>query len=98
MALPNEKESTSISISITRQSDSPVYVAGTFSDPSWQPLELTAKPLDTEKASADAKSVYVFSRDFELPEGQYQYKFREGEDGEWFFDDSAEHGMFRMAL
>lgn len=83
-----------VSITIRRPSDSPVYVAGTFSDPPWEPFELTAKPLDSGNASVAQKSEYLFSRDFELPEGQYQYRFREGKDGEWFFDNGAEHGTF----
>mgnify|MGYP001075170193 CR=1 FL=1 len=87
-----------ISITIRRQSDSPVYVAGTFSDPSWEPFELTAKPLDSGKAFADGKSEYLFSREFELPEGQYEYRFREGKDGDWFVDDGAEHGKLGNEL
>lgn len=93
MALPSSNAIHSVSISICRQSDSPIYVAGTFSDPAWEPFELIPKPLDSDLDSGKTSAGYVFSRDFEVPEGKYQYKFREGKEGDWFFDEGVEYGM-----
>lgn len=80
-----------VTIAITRPTDSsPLFVAGTFSDPQWEPLELGAKPIPSSTTES------LFSRDVEVVPGQYRYQFREGEDGTWFHDDSAKHGEFLL--
>lgn len=85
---------TPVTISIRRSTDTPaVYVAGSFSDPKWEPFELTPKLLESEDVDGKSRPAeYLFSRNFDLPEGQYQYKFREGLDGQWFCDNAAKIG------
>lgn len=85
---------TPITISIRRLTDTPaIFLAGSFSDPTWEPLELSVKPVETVKDDGKTKTTeYIFSRDLVLPEGQYQYKFREGSDGQWFYDDTVKTG------
>lgn len=92
-----------ITVSLRRSTLTPaVFVAGTFSDPHWEPLELTAKPLESDDLPHDKKdsssesahpTEYLFSRQFSLPHGQYEYKFREGVDGPWFCDPEAKTGI-----
>jgi len=91
MALTNGE---TVTISIRRPTETPaIYVAGTFSNPNWEPLELSAKPLEHKDADGKpTKTEYLFSRDVELPEGQYQYRFREGTDGPWFHDKDVKYG------
>lgn len=94
MAESNTKNQ-SISISIRRPTDSPLYIAGTFSEPKWEPLELGVK-AGPKKGEADSSAEYVFQREFDVPEGKYEYKFREGVDGEWFVDEGVESGRFSV--
>lgn len=91
MALTNGE---TVTISIRRPTETPaIYVAGTFSNPEWEPLELSAKPVERKDADGNSTTTeYLFSREVELPEGQYQYRFREGSDGPWFHDEDAKHG------
>lgn len=88
MALDKE----SVTIAINRSTDStPVFVAGTFSEPHWEPFELSAKriPSSTE---------FVFSHDFEVSPGQYHYHFREGAGGAWFHDDAVKNGTYKQLI
>jgi hypothetical protein len=53
----------------------PIFVAGSFSDPVWQPQEMDYTEKDGE---------YQFHKDIEIEEDQeYQYKFRLGT-GDWW--------------
>lgn len=89
-----------VTISIRRPTETPaIYVAGTFSDPKWELLKLSAKPVEREDADGNSTATeYLFSRDVEVPEGQYQYRFREGSDGPWFHDKDAKHGTKSISL
>ncbi|PYH45615.1 PT repeat family protein [Aspergillus saccharolyticus JOP 1030-1] len=89
-----------VTISIRRPIDDPIYLAGTFSDPQWEPIELNSKPVDTEPDEDGLISTeYLFWHDLTLPPGQHQYRFREGKKGPWFHDEAAKHGMhFRTRL
>ncbi|KAL8802046.1 MAG: hypothetical protein Q9182_004059 [Xanthomendoza sp. 2 TL-2023] len=51
----------------------PVYVAGSFTLPEWIPHEMFAEPAEP---AVDQQTDYVFHRSFDIPEGQFQYKFR----------------------
>ncbi|RAH67750.1 PT repeat family protein, partial [Aspergillus aculeatinus CBS 121060] len=71
-----------VTISIRRPIDDPIYLAGTFSDPQWEPVELSSKPVDTEPDEDGLISTeYLFWHDLTLPPGQHQYRFREGKKG-----------------
>ena len=69
----------------------PVYVAGSFTTPAWEPQELEAMPVsEADKTSvASDGSEYAFSKQFEVAVGDWQYKFRLGEGDWWVCDESA---------
>lgn len=67
----------------------PVYLAGSFSDPAWQPQEMQHT---TESAE------YMYKKEVEVEEGkEYQYKFRIGEGDWWVVDDNSQIGMYIMS-
>ncbi|KAL8723032.1 MAG: hypothetical protein Q9225_000574 [Loekoesia sp. 1 TL-2023] len=66
----------------------PVYVAGSFTVPEWQPQELEYSVVEHKDAAADNQPNYIFSRTLSLPEGTFQYKFRLGHEGNWWVCDS----------
>lgn len=66
----------------------PVYIAGSFTLPEWQPQELEYSVVEQKDAAADNQLSYVFSRTLKLPEGTFQYKFRLGHEGDWWVCDS----------
>lgn len=68
----------------------PVYVAGSFTVPHWQPQELELSIGNCGKNDANGQTRYVFHRTFEIPEGTFQYKFRLGHEGDWWVCDSNE--------
>ncbi|KAL8914515.1 MAG: hypothetical protein Q9171_000868 [Xanthocarpia ochracea] len=71
----------------------PVYVAGSFTVPEWQPHELGHLVLEHDTTVADDRISYVFRRTFDVPQGTYQYKFRLGHEGDWWVcDDSVQTG------
>ncbi|KAI9737173.1 MAG: hypothetical protein M1834_000766 [Cirrosporium novae-zelandiae] len=63
----------------------PVFVAGSFTNPPWQPIELGISP----KANVD-NSIQQFSKTFEVDEGRYEYKLRLGPGDWWVCDESVE--------
>ncbi|KAI1144491.1 hypothetical protein F5Y05DRAFT_407881 [Hypoxylon sp. FL0543] len=61
----------------------PIYVAGSFSDPPWQPLEMDV--------SVDQSGDQVFTKRVLVDNGsEIQYKFRIGSGNWWALDDSAD--------
>lgn len=61
----------------------PVFVAGSFTSPPWEPQELEQD--DVEGSSS-------FSRTFSARPGTYQYKFRLGTGDWWVFAETYETG------
>ncbi|TAQ83404.1 hypothetical protein B7494_g8271 [Chlorociboria aeruginascens] len=60
----------------------PVYLAGSFSDPAWQPQEM--------QYTIDENNEYEYHKEVEVEEGkQYQYKFRVGQGDWWVLNESA---------
>jgi len=54
----------------------PVYLAGSFSDPAWEPQEM--------HHTIDENGEYEYHKEVEVEESkEYQYKFRIG-DGDWW--------------
>jgi len=61
----------------------PIYLAGSFSDPEWQPQEM--------QYTTDESNEHEFYKAIEVEEGkEYQYKFRIGEGEWWLLDEAAE--------
>ena len=90
-----ESVGQNVTLSVRRPSDSPViFVAGSFSDPKWEPLELAVKTVEFKDDEGLTSTEYLFYRDVQVPVGQYQYRFREGANGPWFHDETAKSGMF----
>jgi len=68
----------------------PVFVAGAFTDPPWQPCEMD-KALDST-VDPQGKPDTAFFKEFQVAEGSWQYKFRLGPGDWWACDESAEIG------
>lgn len=62
---------------------SPVFVAGSFSSPPWEPHQLHQ---EGEESSG------TFSKTFVIDPGTYQYKFRLGTGDWWVLDETKEKG------
>ena len=69
----------------------PVFLAGTFTYPAWQPKEMDhrAKPEVEGKEPSDELEFYGT---YDVPEGNHQYKFRLGDGDWWVCDESSETG------
>ncbi|KAI4207493.1 MAG: hypothetical protein LQ346_000538 [Caloplaca aetnensis] len=61
----------------------PVYVAGSFTVPEWQPQELNYSVNESDEDKVVEQPSYTFSRTFDVPVGTFQYKFRLGQ-GDWW--------------
>lgn len=62
----------------------PVFVAGSFSEPQWEPQEMTACALE-------GQDEYEFKAEiFAAPGSSIQYKFRLGHGDWWLLDEKAE--------
>ncbi|KAL9121997.1 MAG: hypothetical protein Q9187_001446 [Circinaria calcarea] len=55
----------------------PVFVAGTFTEPPWEPHELSFEICTPEDGQGDLPE-YHFFKTFDVAAGEYQYKFRLG--------------------
>ncbi|KAL8882867.1 MAG: hypothetical protein Q9198_000195 [Flavoplaca austrocitrina] len=72
---------------VSQGAQPPIYVAGSFTQPEWQPYELNCSVVETEGTNSTSGTSFVFHRTFDLPQGTYQYKFRLGHGGEWWVCD-----------
>ncbi len=63
----------------------PIFVAGSFTSPPWEPQELDGNGGEGSGS---------FSRAFSVDPGTYQYKFRLGTGDWWVVDDTQETGRF----
>ncbi|KAI0180950.1 hypothetical protein GGR52DRAFT_522301 [Hypoxylon sp. FL1284] len=69
----------------------PIYVAGTFSDPPWQPQEMDV--------SIDQDGGHLFTKTVMVEDGsEIQYKFRIGSGNWWALDDNADTGKHSIIL
>jgi hypothetical protein len=64
----------------------PVYIAGSFSDPSWVPQSMD---YYEQHVAGSSELSCVFEKKIDVKPGQYQYKYRIGEDNEWVVDRSV---------
>lgn len=83
MAAPAEHKSVSVTIRYEHPgAQPPIYLAGSFSQPEWQPQEM--------EHTAKGDNEYEFRKDVRVEEGkEYQYKFRIGEGHWWTLDEDA---------
>jgi hypothetical protein len=66
----------------------PIYLAGSFSNPAWQPQEML---YTTNEANE-----HDFYKEVQVEEGhEYQYKFRVGEGDWWLLNEDSATGMSR---
>ena len=69
----------------------PVYLAASFTDPSWHPNEMNHRPVsDGEETEASVE--LEFYSTYQVPEGDHQYKFRLGDGDWWVCDETSETG------
>lgn len=74
----------------------PIFVAGSFTDPPWQPQELDyvlEQPDSTDIQSGTSQ--YRFAKNVQVGEGRWQYKFRLGLGDWWVCDEHTEKGELR---
>lgn len=63
----------------------PIYLAGSFSEPEWQPKEM--------QYTTDPNNEHEFYHEVKVEEGkEYQYKFRIGKGEWWMLDENAPTG------
>lgn len=63
----------------------PLFVAGTFSDPQWDPKEM--------EFTAGSDGEHIFTKEFEVePSSKIQYKFRVGYGDWWMLNENAPTG------
>lgn len=73
----------------------PIFIAGSFTDPPWQPEELDyvlKQPDDIESGTPSELSQYRFAKSVQIGEGRWQYKFRLGLGDWWVCDEHTEKG------
>jgi hypothetical protein len=78
----------SVTVKLSKQGiHPPIFLAGSFSDPAWQPQEMQ----HTTNETGD----YGFHKEVQVEEGkEYQYKFRVGEQGDWWIlNEESPTGM-----
>ncbi|MCJ1465495.1 hypothetical protein MMC07_004113 [Pseudocyphellaria aurata] len=71
----------------------PIYIAGSFTDPPWQPEELDyvlEQPGDMDSGTPSECSLYRFVKSVQIGEGRWQYKFRLGLGDWWVCDEHTE--------
>ena len=62
----------------------PIFVAGSFTDPAWDAVELEYQQSDGQ---------FKFFRTFDIKPGTHQYKLRLGHGDWWICDDTRETGL-----
>jgi hypothetical protein len=69
----------------------PVYVAGSFSEPPWQPVEMDQSMYNHRE--------HHFTKEVMVPQGaEIQYKFRLGSAEDWVLDETAPTGTHPPSL
>jgi hypothetical protein len=76
----------------------PVYLAGSFTTPPWEPqemqyTELQSKEVESGEGGQQAQPEYEFYKELDVKEGQWQYRFRVGQGDLWVLDRNAPTGM-----
>ncbi|KAI9780053.1 MAG: hypothetical protein M1839_007035 [Geoglossum umbratile] len=72
----------------------PVYLAGSFTAPPWDPqemqyTELRSKEAESGETGQQARPEYQFYKDLDVEEGRWQYRFRVGQGDLWVIDENA---------
>src|SRR4051794_38211993 len=65
----------------------PIYLAGSFSEPAWEPQEM--------QYTTDASNEHEFFKEVDVEQGkEYQYKFRIGPGDWWILNEDSPTGTF----
>lgn len=75
----------------------PIYVAGTFTTPKWEPHELHHTAIKAKGQGIQDRE-YEFHGEFEVEEGHWQYKLRAGLGDWWMLDERAATGKTYRAF
>jgi len=73
----------------------PVYLAGSFTTPPWEPQEMQYTKLQSKEAESGegGQPEYEFCKELDVREGQWQYNFRVGQGDLWVLDRNAPTGI-----
>lgn len=75
-----------VTIQVIKDTKPPVYIAGTFSEPAWEPMPMEYDLRD---------GVYHYHKTFTLAEGtEYLYKLRIGTEDQWELSETDPTGRF----
>ena len=79
-------QTTNVTIELEKEdTQPPIYLAGSFSDPAWHPQEMEYTVHE---------NLYRYHKDVQVEEGkQYQYKFRVGPGDWWILNEEAPTGI-----
>ena len=67
----------------------PIFVAGSFSDPAWQPQEM--------EYTVDANGEHTYTKEVHIePAKEYQYKFRMGGGDWWVLNEDSPTGTWKV--
>jgi hypothetical protein len=85
MALPNK---VFVAVKFCKSGlQPPIYLAGSFSDPEWQPQEM--------QHTLNENNEHQYYKEVEVESGkEYQYKFRIGQGDWWVLDEDSKIGKF----
>jgi hypothetical protein len=86
-------KTVSVTVKLSKQGiQPPIFLAGSFSDPAWQPQEMQHATNETGD--------YEFHKEVEVEQGkEYQYKFRIGEQGDWWvLNEESPTGMCQCCV
>lgn len=85
--MDSEKQMVPVTITYAKPgARPPVFVAGSFSQPAWEEMEMQHMTRDNGD--------YVFTRDVEAEDGsEIRYKFRMGSEKGWVIDEGAPSGV-----
>lgn len=98
--MPDEKEKTAVRINYSSPgAQPPIYIAGSFTNPPWQPMVLqyaVDESLAHTKDEHIKAKEYRFYTDLQVAEGRWEYKFRLGIGDWWACDTRLETGGLKL--
>lgn len=88
MGSPSGHKTVSVTVKYSKPgTQPPLYLAGSFGQPEWQPQEM--------EHTVNGENEYEFHKDVQAEEGkEYQYKFRVGQGDWWVLNEDAPTGTY----